>query len=263
MCYDISFKVYVREFSQYFPDLVYDPELELPFEPFDHVQGVAMFQPHPIIYLNREDGLPHCALMEWGIIEFYRKEEPGWKQRNSMLNIRSERILDDTKSYWHKIRNRRCLVPVSGIFEHRAVKGWKKKVPYHVKPSQQQVFFLPGLYSVAELPDKETGEMQKVKTFAIITRAANNLMACIHNDGDNSGRMPLFLPLQLAKKFLSEALNDDEDAYRQILNYEMPEEELTAHPVFTIRTPKPRPDGLSKDVEYYWDNLPPLGEGNP
>ena len=263
MCYDISFKVYVREFRDYFPDLVYDETLEINFPPFDHVQGVSVYRPHPVIFINPQDGKYHCELMEWGIIEFYRKEEPHWKQRNGMLNIRAERILDDTKSYWNKIRNRRCLIPVSGIFEHRGIKGWKKKVPYHVKPKDQEVFFLPGLYSVAEIADKETGEMQKVKTFGIITRAANSLMAQIHNDGDNCGRMPLFLPLEMAKTFLSTELNTNEKLYRSILNYEIAPEELEAHTVFTIRSAKPRPDELSKEMEYIWDKLPELGEANP
>ncbi|MFX8477668.1 SOS response-associated peptidase family protein, partial [Acinetobacter baumannii] len=71
--------------------------------------------------------------MEWGVIPFYVKEESAFiRQRASMLNARSERILDDKTSYWNKIRNRRCLIPVSGIYEHRAIKGWKKKVPYFI-----------------------------------------------------------------------------------------------------------------------------------
>ena len=59
--------------------------------------------------------------------------------RNKMLNIRSERILDDPKSYWNKIRNRRCIIPVSLTYEHRAIVGWKKKVPYAVRPKEQVI----------------------------------------------------------------------------------------------------------------------------
>src|SRR5215204_1658734 len=101
-----------------------------------------------------------------------------------MLNARSERILEDDTSYWFKIRNRRCLIPVSGTYEHREVKGWKKKVPYFVRLKKQPIFFLPGLYSVAELPDTQTGEIVKRWTFALITRDANQVMRWIHNGGD-------------------------------------------------------------------------------
>jgi putative SOS response-associated peptidase YedK len=179
-----------------------------------------------------------------------------------MLNIRSERVLDDPKSYWYKIRNRRCLMPVTGIYEHREVKGWKKKVPYLVKPlDQQKVFFLPGLYSVAELPDKETGEIFTRHTFALMTRPANSLMRNIHNSGDNRHRMPLFLPFEMSRAFLSEDLTPDD--YKEILSYEMKSEELYCHPVYTIRTPQLRADGKSKHEHWPWEKLPALGELNP
>jgi putative SOS response-associated peptidase YedK len=261
MCYDISFTVNIKKLNDYIPELVPDAQGSIEFGPVEHTQGVSVFAPHPIIYVRREDLRMHLRMMEWSCIEFYAKEEPDFKKRNGMLNIRSERILDDPKSYWYKIRNRRCLIPVTGIFEHRGVKGWKKKVPYLVKPAGEEVFFLPGLYSVAELPDRSTGEMIRRYTFGLITRAANELMRNIHNDGDNRGRMPLFLPFDLSLEFLSEDLA--EQRYKELLQYEMPAAELEHHPVFTIRTPKARPDMKGKHEYYEWDKLPALGEANP
>ncbi len=260
MCYDISFTVDIAELLHYFPLLLFDDDLDTGFGPIDHIQGVSVFAPHPILYINRTDMKPHGRMMEWGCIEFYAHQEPDWKKRNGMLNIRSERILDDPKSYWYKIRNRRCLIPVSGIFEHREVAGWKKKVPYLVKPKGQPVFFLPGLYSVAELPDKDTGELIKHWTFGLITRVANPLMKNIHNSGENGGRMPLFLPFDLSKAFLSEELTAND--YRALLNFEMPAEDLDYHTVNTIRTPKPRPDGKGKHEHWEWEKLPELGIPN-
>ena len=126
MCYDISFQVNIKELADYFPDLIFDDQMSMDFEG-THIIGHA-FGEHPIIYRNREDQLLHCKLMEWGCIPFYVKDEKQFlRQRASMLNARSERVLDDEKSYWYKIRNRRCLIPVTGIYEHRAIKGWKKK----------------------------------------------------------------------------------------------------------------------------------------
>ncbi len=261
MCYDVSFTVGIRVLKDYFPDLVFDDQMEMEFGSIDHVQGVAVFGKYPIIYQHREDNLFHCGLMEWGVIEHYQKEEPLMVRRNGMLNIRSERILDDPKSYWYKIRNRRCLIPVTGIYEHREVKGWKKKVPYWVRPTNQEVFFLPGLYSVAEIVNKESGELVKRRTYGLITRAANSTMKNIHNGGDNRGRMPLFLPFDMSKEFASNELS--EERYRQILAYEMPSEELTYHPVFTIRTAKLRADDKPKTEFWEWDNLPELGVLNP
>src|SRR5215216_3450106 len=103
MCYDISFTVNIAELADYFPDLVFDEQMNMEFGPVDHIQGVSVFGEHPIIYVHRQELRKHCRMMEWACIEFYAKEEPDWKRRNFMLNIRSERVLDDPKSYWHKI----------------------------------------------------------------------------------------------------------------------------------------------------------------
>jgi putative SOS response-associated peptidase YedK len=261
MCYDISFDVSIRALGDYFPDLIFDSQMDVEFGAIDHVQGVGVFGKYPIIFVNKDDQQQHCRLMEWGIIQFYSKTEPAVPVRNKFLNIRSERVLDDTTSYWYKIRSKRVLIPVTGIYEHRAVRGWKKKVPYWVKPMDQQMFFLPGLYSVAELPDKETGEVIKRWTFGLMTREANSVMRNIHNDGENSHRMPLFLPFEMSKEFLSPQLSDAK--YREILAYEMPSEGLDYHPVFTIRSAKLRPDDKPKTEFWDWEKLPPLGEMNP
>ncbi len=109
--------------------------------------------------------------------------------------------------------------------------------------------------------DATTGEIIKRSTYTIITRNANSVMRDIHNGGDNKGRMPLFLPFELSKKWLEDDLS--EENYRHILNFEIPSEELKYHPVFTIRSAKTRPDEKPKNEPYEWENLPELGVLNP
>jgi putative SOS response-associated peptidase YedK len=215
-----------------------------------------------VIIRDRDNNQLSVRPMEWGVIPFYVKDEKGFlRQRASMLNTRSERILGDEKSYWYKIRNRRCLIPVTGIYEHRAIKGWKKKVPYFIKLKEQSLFFLPGLYSVSDLPDLDTGEMLKRWTFSLITREGNDLMKKIHNDGENRGRMPLFLPLDLSREFLQEELAPER--YLDILQYEMPEDKMEAITVYTIRSAKTRPDGKAKNEYWQWEKLPEPGTADP
>ena len=113
---------------------------------------------------------------------------------------------------------------------------------------------------MTELPDAD-GVLQQRYTYTIITRGANEVMKNIHNGGDNKWRMPLFLPLELSKKWLEEDLSSDD--YAGLLNYEMPSEELDYWPVFTIRSNKPHPTGGHKNDLYEWEKLPPLGVGNP
>ncbi|MES2778049.1 MAG: SOS response-associated peptidase family protein [Bacteroidota bacterium] len=255
MCYDVSFTISLKQLSDYFPDMIFDDQMDLQFTA-THIMGHS-FGDHPIIYRNREDGLLHCKLMEWGVIPHYTKDLDGFKKRRAtMLNIRSERILDDKASYWNKIRTRRCLIPLTGFYEHREVPKFKNKIPYYLKLTEQPMFFVPGLYSAHDVVDTESGEVLKQYTYALITRNANPLMAQIHNGGDNAGRMPLLLPLSWAQKWLDAELTDDE--YRSILAFEMPSEALCYRPVFTIRGRSPRPDEKEKDAVYEWENLPDL-----
>ena len=259
MCYDISFTVDIRQISEYFPELVWDEQIKIDFEKAAHIMGHA-YGEQPVIFMDREDGLQHLTMMEWGCIPFYVKDEKAYaKTRALMLNARSEKILDDPKSYWNKIRNRRCLVPVTGFYEHRKVKSHTNKIPYLITLKEQPLFFLPALYSVAELPDKATGELVKRFTFTVVTRTANTVMAAIHNEGSNTGRMPLLLPLSGSKKWLDDSLGEDE--YREILNYQMPNEALEFKTVWTIRSPKLRPDEKRKDEEFIWEGLEPLEIG--
>jgi putative SOS response-associated peptidase YedK len=196
----------------------------------------------------------HVRMMEWGCIPFYVKDLKTYqRQRAVMLNARSERILEDNKSYWYKIRNRRCLIPLNGFYEHMKVAGFKNKIPYFITLKKQPMFFLPGLYSVAEIVDKETGELVKHWSYTLITRNANSVMKQIHNDGENKWRMPLLLQFEESKKWLEDDLQLED--YKAILDYQMPSQELKAIPVYTIRSPKPRPDDKPKNEFYAWENL--------
>ena len=171
--------------------------------------------------------------------------------RNSMANARSEKILHDKRSVWHRIRKNRCLVFTTGFFEHHDA-GLKKKVPYFIRIKGEPVFCFAGLYNYSPMPDMETGEM--TGTFAIITRDANSLMAKIHNSGQNSSRMPLILTKELAEKWLDEKLTDDE--LEEILSYEFPASKLEAWPVNTIRTRKTDDESVIKKAAI--ENLPDL-----
>ena len=253
MCYDISLITPLTALASNFPGIIMDDEISMDTEKSIHLIGHS-YGEHPIVFKNREDLQLHCRLMEWGCIPFYIKDEASFlKQRTFMLNARSERILEDKNSYWHKIRNRRCLVPIDGFYEHRKVQGFKNKIPYYITVKKQPLFFLPGLYSVVELPDKQTGELLRRFTFTIITRAANSLMQQIHNDGDNKGRMPLLLPFEKAKKWMEEELTPE--AYQKIINFEMNQDELNYNTVFSIRTNKLRPDGKRKNEPFQWEGV--------
>lgn len=253
MCYDISYKITLDSIEDYFGEIEADIQLNIDFETSVHVLAQS-FRKYPIVIF--EDGKYKLREFEWGVIaEYMDSPEKIKKMRTSMCNARSEKILGDKRSYWHRIRNKRCLIPVNGIFEHREIKGWKNKVPYYVRQKGREMFCLPGLFQYAPVPDVETGEVKG--TFTLITREGNSIMRLIHNSGDQAFRMPLFLPKELELKWLDPGLGDE--GIRGILNYELPSEQLEYRPVFSIRTTKPRPDHGSKTDAFDWPNLPPLG----
>ncbi|HEX2628865.1 MAG TPA: SOS response-associated peptidase family protein [Chitinophagaceae bacterium] len=255
MCYDVSYEVTFDMLADYFGDIIIDePELEIDFTVGAHVIGHSYSKQRIVLF---DDGVYKAKRSEWGLIAGYMNTpEKIKKARPLMLNARSEKILGDRSSVWYRIRHQRCLIPVRGIYEHRAIKGWKNKVPYLVRQHDRDMFCLPGLWNYSPIPNPETGEV--VITHTIITRGANSVMRQIHNDGDNAFRMPLFLPKDLETEWLDPNLSDE--VMQEILDFEMPSEELDTCPVFSIRTTKPHPTGGKKTDFYDWPNLPPLGK---
>ncbi len=250
MCYDISFSSSIELVTDYLPEIEVDPQIDINFSS-DHVIAHA-YKKYPVII--KDDGKFKLKLFEWGVIaDYMNTPEKIKKSRSFMCNAQSEKILDDNRAYWKRIRKNRCLIPVTGIFEHREVPGFKNKIPYHVKMKERKMFCLPGLFNYSPIPDPETGEV--IGTFTVVTRSANDLMKKIHNGGENKFRMPLFLTKELETKWL-DPLTDDE--LKEILNFEMPSDELEPWPVFSIRTTRPRPDEKGKIDPYVWENLPSL-----
>jgi putative SOS response-associated peptidase YedK len=257
MCYDISYSTRLESILDYLPELGLTDQLELDFESFVHVQAQA-YRKYPVIIF--ENGEYKLKNFEWGIIaDYMNTPEKIKKQRSFMCNARSEKILDDKKSYWHRIRAKRCLIPVTAIYEHREIKGWKNKVPYLVSIKDRELFCIPGLYHYSPIPDPETGEVKG--TFTVITRPANSLMMKIHNGGDNAFRMPLFLQdKEMELRWLKPDLIDEQ--IREILNFELPSEALNYHTVWTIRGKSLRPDRQAKNAPFEWPGLPELGNDN-
>jgi len=256
MCLDIAFYSSLQLLDDTFPDLAHDGEIHFDLETGVHVLALG-YNRYPVI--TREDGRYHRKYFEWGIIaEYMNTPEKIKDMRKSMVNARSEKIVDDKRSFWHRIRKTRCLIPVTGIYEHREIKGWKNKVPYHVSLKGRKMFCIPGLYHYnTNMPsDPETGEVRGM--FTLITRSGNEVMRDIHNGGANAFRMPLFLPRELELEWLKPDLTDD--AMEKILDFEMPSDQIVYNPVYSIRGRSPRPDGKPKNAPYAYPGLPPLGK---
>mgnify|MGYP005983175929 FL=1 len=256
MCWDISLHTDIEIIKKTFPQLRDERrQLDYNYDYLENVQAIT-FPKYPILYKDKDSSQLALTEMEWGVLPTYI-DDPKLQadRRRNMINVRSERILEDKKSYWYRLRKQRCLIPVSGTFEHRAVKGWKKKVPYFIGEAGRELFYLPGLYQWHETVD-EDGVVERVGSFGMLTRAANEVMANIHNDGPNKHRMPLFLTEDLERQWIEDINEED---MPPIFRFEMPNEKLKHYPVYTLRGYPNRPDGKHRYEQFDWEGLPPLG----
>jgi putative SOS response-associated peptidase YedK len=257
MCWDVSLHTDIDAVKKAFPKVLIDArdKQDTDAKTYEQVQAMV-FPTYPVIITADQAQQAQLVDMQWGVLPFYLHDPAEQvKRRLQMINIRSERILDDQRSYWYRIREQHCLIPVTGTYEHRKIAGWSKKVPYWIGQEGREVFFMPGLYQIHQQIDKDTGEIVQHRSFGLITRSANELMAGIHNDGPNKHRMPLYLPADLEQQWLFQT---DPSTTAQILSFEMPSEQLNTHPVFTLRGYPVRPDGLPRDAPFQWPQLPPL-----
>lgn len=203
---------------------------ELDFTPTYH-QVAQSFCRWPIAI--NDNGI-QIKLFEWGLIADYMNSTEKVKQyRTSMVNARSEKLLDDKQSVWHKLRQQRCLIFTTGFFEHQATRQ-KKKQPYFITVKNEPIFCMAGIYNYSPIPDKVTGEI--AGTFSIITRPANNLLKTIHNSGEHSERMPLILTQKQGIEWISDNLT--EKGIREICDSCFPDTAMEAWPVDTIRKQK-------------------------
>jgi putative SOS response-associated peptidase YedK len=97
-----------------------------------------------------------------------------WGAGNKLINARAE-TLTERPAFRNAFREYRCLVPASGFYEWQIVA--ERKQPWYVLPREEPLFALGGIVLL----------WQGVRSVAIVTTAANALMAKIHD------RMPLLV----------------------------------------------------------------------
>jgi len=94
----------------------------------------------------------------------------------STINARIE-TMTTSPSYrgpWR--RAQRCLVLSSGFYEWQVLPDGKHKQPYFIKPADQEIFAMAGLWD-----ESRPAEGPAIRSFTIITLPASPLMAQIHN----------------------------------------------------------------------------------
>lgn len=139
------------------------------------------------------------------------------------FNARSEKIDADTwpgPVYRKLFARRRCLVPYEFFYEWQEQPSGTKQ-PYAIAPADGELHAFAGFYD--EFEDGTSGAV-------VLTTAANDLMAWVHNAGTRRHRMPVVLPPVSWDAWLDP--DADLDQLRPMLA-PRPDGELEAMPVVT------------------------------
>ena len=135
MCYHIFLAAGPEELARHFgrkADLIRNLRPPLRACAFSHL-------PYPVL-----TGDEQIRYSRWGLIPYWlRRPEDVVTVRNQTVNARAETIFENA-SFRVPIRQRRCLVPVSGFY------GWRheqhRKIPLYVTLKERPLFSLAGIF---------------------------------------------------------------------------------------------------------------------
>lgn len=142
--------------------------------------NIAPTQTAPVV-IEGPRGVRRVAFRRWGLV-------PSWAADLSigvrMINARAETAATKP-SFRAALRSRRCLVPADGFYEWRT--EGRTKVPVRFGMQGGSPFAFAGIWERWGKDDDAPGGARAVETFAILTTAANPLVAAVHD------RMPVIL----------------------------------------------------------------------
>jgi putative SOS response-associated peptidase YedK len=143
-----------------------------------------------VIRRNHQTGQVSLDPLRWGLIPSWCKDPAGGRKP---INAKAE-TLGNLPSFREAYRKRRCIVPVDSFYEWKAIKGQRAKQPYAIAMRDGAPFGIAGIWENWKSPS--TGEW--IRTFAVITTDANDLVGEIHD------RMPAILAPPDCVRWLSE-----------------------------------------------------------
>jgi putative SOS response-associated peptidase YedK len=177
-----------------------------------------------VIRQNHKTGERSLDLLKWGLIPHWCNDPRGGRRP---INAKAESV-SRLHSFRDAYAQRRCVVPVDGFFEWRAIRGVRGKQPYAIAIKDGSPFGLAGLWENWKNPT--TAEWER--TFAIITVRSNELVGQIHN------RMPAILKRETYDRWLGL----ESDPYDLLITY--PSKVMTMWPI-SRRVNKPENDDPS------------------
>lgn len=184
MCFFFKQTKKAKELENRFKAKIVDMENFSPTAQFNAFE----FPKTPVIIDRGTDKIVH---LNWGLIPPHAHND---EIKKYTLNARIE-TLGEKKSF-KNVLHKRCLVLADGFYEWQWLdsKG-KKKQKYLINLSNNEAFAFAGLWSVW----KNSHTQEKIFSYTIVTTAANEIMAKIHN---TKQRMPVILNDEWQKAWL-------------------------------------------------------------
>jgi putative SOS response-associated peptidase YedK len=119
--------------------------------------------------------------MRWGLIPRWAIEPTGGPL---MANARSETVFEKP-AFRDNIRDRRCLVPVSGFYEWQT--HGKQKLPHFLSMADGGPMAIAAIWDQWQ-PPTAAANREPLQTVSLLTTASNELVGELHD------RMPVILP---------------------------------------------------------------------
>src|ERR1700756_3078835 len=143
---------------------------ERPTPNFAASWNVAPTDPLPVVRYDAKDHQRSLEVMRWGLVPFWAKDI---KVGFANINAKAEGI-ENRPAFREAFARRRCLVPFDCFYEWK--KLGKDRQPYAVALADRRLMALAGLWETWRSPAGE-----RVRSFAIVTTAANPLLAPVHD----------------------------------------------------------------------------------
>jgi len=177
--------------------------------------SLARYNAGPLLLLpvirQAPDGRRAAHLLRWGLIPPWAKDASiGTK----LINARGETVAQ-MPSFRAAYKSRRCIVPVNGFYEWKAIPGGKQ--PYFIHPTRTEFFGLAGLWERWSQPDGTV-----LDTFTVVTTDASEGLKSLHP------RMPVILQPEDYGLWLDKGTHPE--LLRQLI-VPCPEDALALHPV--------------------------------
>jgi putative SOS response-associated peptidase YedK len=131
----------------------------------------------PVVRRAHGSSEREVALLRWGLVPVWAKD---LKFGARCINARSETIAS-TRAFRTAYRKRRCLVPLNAFYEWSGPAG--HKIKWRISLADEPLFALAGLWEWWKDPVGGQG----VETYTIVTTAANQALAPLHD------RMPVIV----------------------------------------------------------------------